>query len=361
MLEDGQLVTFANATGSMLSISASPQGGNIARLNDITGGGNANSLAVTVGTDFLLECYVYIAGGTPGFGPGDAECWGIGIGTTDSYAAPPDLTGTFYTLTASCNGPGNREPGATGIAWFAYNTATRTDIFLVDLNDGGPDFTVLAGPLTATSGTNDGWQRLRIRVRDTDLTANFGGTVGCDDGQRFTTTLASRCSGQPYFQYRECLAVNSLMTPLLIDELQVYGIITPSTIVAGTASPWSNGTPTIAVAGGEPVIGNLSFRIFGSGLVPNGINAVVMGLGTLDPGFPVPGTPPTVQVYINPDISTELLLSDGSGQAHLFLPIPCLNALVGLPLTSQFFTFDLALPFPLPIATSAGMLVVFGI
>ena len=352
---------LVNATGSTLSLPPSPQGGNVARFSDITGGGNVNLLGAEVGNDFLLECYVYVAGGNMSFGLGDAESWGVGIGTTDSYAAPPDVPGTYYNLTQSCNGPGNREPGATGIAWFGYNTATHTAIYLVDMHDGGSNFTVLAGPINATAGNNNGWQRLRLRLYGTDLTANFGGTIGCDNGQRFTINLNHRCSGQPYFQYRECLAVNSRMTPLLIDQLEVYNILLSTTEIAGTASPWSNATPSISAGGGTPVVGNLGFRINGSGLVPSGVNALVMGLGQLHPGFNVPGTPPTVEVYISPDIATELLFSNPFGQTSFFLPVPCMNALVGLPLTSQYFTFDLALPYPLPIATSEGMRVVFGI
>lgn len=349
-----------NATGSSIVVPTSPQGGNIGRFNDITGGGNANLLAVEAGSDFLVECYVYVAGGSSNFSLGDAECWAVGIGTTDSYAAPPDIPGNYYSQTLLCNAAGNREPGATGVAWFGFNTASHTEIYLVDLNDGGAGFTVVAGPINATPGNSSGWQRLRLRTDGTNLTANFGGTIGCDNGQRFQTTLNQRCWGQPYFQYRECLGNNSKMTPLLIDQLEVYHILNSVTQIGGTASPWSQGTPAISSTGGPPVIGNLGFRISGSGLVPSGINALVMGLGDLHPGFSVPGTPPTVQIYISPDIATELLLSNPAGEASFFQPIPCANELVGLPLTSQLFTFDVALPYPVPIATSEGLRVVFG-
>ncbi|MEC7585040.1 MAG: lamin tail domain-containing protein [Planctomycetota bacterium] len=349
-----------NATGSTIAVPPSPQGGNIGRFNDITGAGNANLLAVEAGSDFLVDCYVYVAGGSPNFSLGDGESWAIGIGTTDSYAAPPDIPGNYYSQTLLCNSAGTREPGATGVAWFGFNTSTHTAIYLVDLNDGGSGFTVLAGPINATAGNNSGWQRLRLRTDGTNLTANFGGTIGCDNGQRFQTTLNQRCWGQPYFQYRECLSVNSKMTPLLVDQLEIFRILNTATLIAGTASPWTNGTPTIAAGGGPAVVGNSSFNIAGGDLVPSGISALVMGLGELHPGFSVPGTAPTLQVYISPDIATELLFTNPLGQANFFLPVPCANELVGLPLTSQFFTFDLALPYPVPVGTSPGMRVLFG-
>lgn len=342
-----------------LTIPASPQGGNVAVLHDPTGGGNSQYLRVPVGEDFLVECYVYVNGGNAAIGATEGEAFAMGVGTTDSYASPADVPGTYYAATSACTGVGNREPGSTGIAWMAYQTTNQTDFYLVNRNAGGPGGTILGGPITATVGTNDGWQRLRLRVSGTSVVGNFGGTFGADDGQRFTATVPNRIAGQVYFQYRECVLANQNLLPLIIDNLQVFGIVPFGVNTAGAASPTTQGTPNLTTSGGDPVLGNLGFGYAISGHVPNGVGALLIGIGGFTAPTPVPGAPATVNTYVAP-VSTVLLFSDGLGAASFGLGLPASNALAGLPLTTQSVDFDTALPYATPIGCSQAVQIVVG-
>jgi len=343
----------------VMTIPASPQGGNVLVMHDPTGGGNSQYLRLPVGDDFLVECYVYVSGGNAAIAGTEGEAYAIGVGTTDSYASPADVPGTYYAATSACTGLGNREPGATGIAWMAYQTTAQTAFYLVDMNNGGPGFAVLGGPVVATPGTNDGWRRLRLRVAGGSVVGNFGGTFGADDGQRFTATVTGRPSGQVYFQYRECVITNSNLLPLIVDNLEVYGIVPFGVTSGGTASPTTVATPNLATSGGNPVLGNAGFTFQVSGHVPAGIGALLLGIGALGPGAPVPGAPATVAIYVNP-ISTVLLFADPLGNTSYGLPLPPSNSLAGLPLTAQTVDFDVALPFAVPIGSSQGLQVVVG-
>lgn len=362
ILADPALVTRAivSSVPQILVIPPSPQGGNVAVMHDPTGGGNAQYLRLPVGDDFLVECYVYVSGGNPAIGATEGEAYAIGVGTTDSYASPADVPGTYYAATSLCAGVGNREPGATGIAWMAYQTTAQTDFYLVDMNDGGPGFTVLGGPITATLGVNDGWQRLRLRVSGSDVVGNFGGTYGVDDGTRFAATVAGRPSGQVYFQYRECVSANANLLPLIVDDVEVFGVVPFGVTFAGSGSPTTVATPDIGTAGGDPVLGNASFQLTCGNLVPNGFGAVVLGLGALGPGTGVPGAPATVQVYVNPILTSVITFHSAVGTAAHPLALPAINAFAGLPITAQWVDFDFALPNAAPIGTSRGMQVVIG-
>lgn len=361
IVADPTAVTRAivSAVPVVMSIPASPQGGNVAVMHDPTGGGNSQYLRLPVGDDFLVECYVYVSGGNPAIAGTEGESYAIGVGTTDSYASPADVPGTYYAATSGCAGVGNREPGATGIAWMAYQTTTQTNFYLVDMNDGGPGFTVLGGPITATPGVNDGWQRLRLRCSGSSVVGNFGGTFACDDGQRFTATVASRPSGQVYMQYRECVLANANLLPLIIDRLEVFGIVPFGVTTAGAASPTSVGTPNLSTSGGDPVLGNTAFQFDVSGHVPSNLGALLIGLGSLGAGTPVPGAPGTVNIYVSP-ISTVLLLSDINGNTSYGLPLPCDNALAGLPISAQSIDIDFTLPYAVPIGSSQGLLATVG-
>lgn len=343
----------------VMSIPASPQGGNVAVMHDPTGGGNAQYLRVPVGDDFLVECYVYVSGGNPAIAGTEGESFAIGVGTTDSYASPADVPGTYYAATSACTAVGNREPGATGIAWMAYQTTSQTAFYLVDMNNGGPGFTVLGGPIVATPGVNDGWQRLRLRCSAGNVVGNFGGTFGADDGQRFAATVAGRPSGQVYFQYRECVLANGNLLPLITDQLEVFGIVPFGVVSAGTASPTTVNTPNLSTAGGDPVLGNAGFQFAVSGHLPNNLGALLLGIGGFTPGLPVPGAPISVTIYVNP-VSTVLLFTDALGTTSYGLPLPPINALAGLPVTAQSIDFDVALAAAVPIGCSQALQATIG-
>lgn len=355
-IQDPAAVTVST-TSAPRAFPPSPQGGNVARILDPTGGGNMVAAAMlTLLDDFLLECWVHVVPGNPALAAGEGESWAIGVrGTTDTFAHPLDAPGTYYAQTSLCSG--NRAPGATGVAWMAYVGTTQTDIYLVDANDGGPGFTVLAGPIVANAAANSGWQRLRLRIDGTGLVANFGGTFGVDDGQRFTATVAPS-QGSIWMQYRECVLANGNITGLLVDRIEMYAPGAASATFSGVASPTNFGTPNIATAG-LPQVGNAAFQITATGMVPGGIGLLSLDLGVLLPGIPVPGAPATVLLYAAPTF-VGAVLNSAAGAAAFAFPMPPSNSLVGTYLAAQYFDLDVTLPAALPLGSSRGCQMVLG-
>jgi hypothetical protein len=349
------------ATGTIRSYPPSPQGGNLARIQDPTGGGNVVQPQVVLGSSFLAEVYVYVTGSNPALTvAGQGESWAFGVaGTTNSYATSTDVPGTYYAQTSLCASTLNNAPGATGLAWMAFVSPTATNIYLVDLDGGGTTpFTVLAGPITAVPGTNDGWQRLRLRVDNGNYVANFGGNYGVDDGQRFTGSTTVR-SGAVYLQYRECVQTNANLAGMYVDRLEIYGALASNVIYAGTGSPTSTGTPVIAVNGGVPTVGNAALTVDATSMLPFGISLLVFDLGPLQPGGPLPGAQPGLFLYVNPTILATVFNSS-IGTASYALPLPPVNSLIGTVLSTQYFDFDFSLLFPLPIGSSGGAQITIG-
>ena len=346
------------AVPNVITIPASPAGGNIGVMHDTTGGGNASWMKLPPNSTMLVETYVYVRGGNSLFAApgatGEAETWAFGVGgTTDGPANPHNISGTFYSE-IQCTG---NRPGATGVGFFAYVQQAQTTIYLVDRGNGSANN--ILGTIVATTGVNDGWQRLRIRLDGTNLVANFGGTYGVDDGQRFTATGVTNCNGNVWFQYRECLVSNALMTPLMLDRLEVWAASTATTTTAGSASPTTVATPGIGTTGGSATVGNNAFAVTASGLNPFGFGGILLGIGSLGAGTTVPGAPATVLVYVSP-LQTNLVLGDGSGNGSSPLAIPPINGLIGLPLTAQVIAYDPALAAAVPIGSSQGLQVVVG-
>ncbi len=359
MIFDPAAVTIATST--VRTYPPSPQGGNLARIQDPTGGGNVIQPQVVLGTSFLAEVYVYVTGSNPALAAlvGQGESWAFGVaGTTNSYATATNVTGGYYAQTSLCTGTLNNAPGATGLAWMAFVSSTATDVYLVDLNGGGAaPFTILAGPITATPGTNDGWQRLRLRVDNGNYVANFGGNYGIDDGQRFTGTTTVR-TGAVYLQYRECVSSNPNLAGMYVDRLEIYGAVASSVLYAGTGSPTSAGTPVINV-NGTPTVGNAALTIDGTSMFPGGVSLLAIDFGALLPGLPVPGGQPGLLVYAAPTILSTVF-NTGGGTASFGLPLPPNNALIGAQLSTQYFDLDFTLPFAIPLGSSGGAQITIG-
>jgi hypothetical protein len=349
------------ATNTVRAYPASPQGGNIARIQDPTGGGNVVQPRVVLGSSFLAEVYVYVTGSNPALTvAGQGESWAFGVaGTTNSYATATDVPGNFFAQTSLCATTLNTASAATGLVWMAYVSQTDTKIYLVDANGGGTanPFTVLAGPIVATPGVNDGWQRLRLRVDNGSYVANFGGSYGVDDGQRFTGTCAVR-TGAVYVQYRECVQTNANLAGMYIDRLEIYGAAASSVTYSGTGSPTSFGTPAIAVVG-SPSVGNAGLLINASNLYPFGISIVALEVGALLPGLPLPGAQPSLLLYANPGF-TAAQFNTGAGTASFNFAIPPINALIGTQLATQYFDLDFSLPYALPLGSSGGAQITIG-
>ena len=344
-----------------LGITASPQGGNCSIWYDASGGGDANFFNAPSHQDWVVEAYVYLRGPEAAFDVDDMETWGIGVrGSTDSFGEPPNIN-SLYTYA----GNSNYQPGITGIAWFQIITAVSSDLYLVDFNDGGSTtaagFTILHGPIAIQAGVNDGWQRVRLATLGSDVVGNIGGTFGCDDGTRYTASGVTTAVNGVYIQYREWVSTAGAHRPLVLDSLQIAPNTAASTTLIGTGSPTSVGTPTIA-AGGLPTLGNLTFSVDGSDLVPSGASFTALQIGAPAlPGQQIPGAPAGAVIYLSPATVTALLnINSASGTSSVTVPIPCQTTFTGLPIGAQLLDLDLSLSASVPVGTSSSLSITIG-
>ncbi len=333
---------------AILGIAASPQGGNCSVWYDPAGGGNVNFFSAESRSDWVMECYVYLRGPEATFDTNDIETWAIGVrGSTDSFGEPADVNG-LYTFAGA-----TWQAGITGIAFMQIITATTSDLYVVDFNDGGSDFTVLHGPIAVAT---DGWERLRLSVLDDTLVANIGGTFGCDDGNRL---LASGITDSPngvFVQYRENVSAAGAHRPLAIDALRIAPGSGASIAVVGSGSPNTTGLPSIDTGGETPYVGNAAFSIQGGNLTANSLSITAFSLGapTL-PGQQIGGAAPGALVFLPNVIYTSLSANSPTGTSSLPYPIPCITTLANLPLGVQIFDLDPALSQTVQVATSAAL------
>lgn len=346
-------VPGTTADPAALGIQPSPQGGNCSSWIDPTGGGNANWLMAASRENWILETYIHVAAvDAVGFDADDGEAFVIGVrGHSDSFGELPNVGG--YQNAINCD----NQSGHTGIAWMGIRTQAVSELYLVDFNNGGGDFTVRGGPVSIVAGMNDGWQRLRLCVLGGDVVANFGGTFGCDDGTRFTASGVTQCSNGVYLTYRECLTVNSVQNGLTLDALTIGECAGASVSFRGSASPTNSGTPTIG-ANGLPSFGNAAFGITGTGLVPSSAGAFCL-VGLPIAGTQVPGAPAGALIYVN-NILGLVAGSDPGGNALFGLPIPCDSSLSGIALETQIVDIDATLAAFVAIGTSRAMTATIG-
>lgn len=328
------------------AITASPQGGLAAIAWDDTGGGNSNQLLDAVGSNFVIEAWVYFDATLPP--TGELDAWSLGAqGTCDSFYNLPDPE-RLYNRTAN---------GNTGVAWTLLRNEFETALYLVDHNDGGTDFNVL-GKITIVAGTNDGWQRLRLQVRNNFVEGRFGGTYGARDG----TVIAGAISGAQggvYIGYREFLVNNGFARPFTCDRLSITQGNAAVTHFE-TALPTTVGTPT-ATPRGFPLIGDPNFAVNFSGLAPNSLCLLVVGVGRQVPPVPLSlfGGPPNSRLVV-PPVVTANLGAGPQGTFSLPLGLPAVGGFVGALLDMQLINVDPAVPFPLPIGHTDGLELVVG-
>lgn len=133
-----------------------------------------------------------------------------------------------------------------------------------------------------------------------------------------------------------------------------------SSVHSGVACPNNNGTPTVGTFG-APVIGNTSFAVTAGNSGALSFVLFLLKGGPVSPvGFPVPGTPPCVQLYFLPDVLLGAL-TDPLGAASTPLPLPPNSSLGGIVLGAQVAAFDLSLVgFDIPIGTSDALQITIG-
>jgi hypothetical protein len=374
-------------TAENLSVKPySPQGGLVMSTWDRTGGGNTVQLVAQPVADVVFESWVWLETAMVPFNPapytptvppvmlnnynlGDGEWWAVGVrGTAGPNSNPPNVGGYFNTISL---GVGTRYHFVTGIAWAHFRTPTNSDLYLIDFGNGASvgnptNFTILAGPIAIVPTVNDGWQRLRLHVQGDQVIANFGGTYGCDDGQRYVATTTTSGPGGVYIAYREAVLYNNNggagCRPPLWDDMTIHAPTTTRTFF-GTASPTSLGTPNIGSNGfampGSP------FVVTGTGMMPAGglgtlFCAYVVGFQSIPTGFPISGAPPTALGYVAPIAGSAIGFANALGEVGFPLGIPCNASYLGTYLAHQLVDFDLTLPFGLPLGTSRCMETIIG-
>ncbi|MCA8976794.1 MAG: lamin tail domain-containing protein [Planctomycetes bacterium] len=342
-------VPGTTASPVALGIPASPQGGNVSTWGNPAGGGTANYYSAGAHPDWVLECYAYLRGPNPALDLDDVETWGMGVrGTSDSFGEPVDIGGLYSYM-----GKSDFDPGDTGIGWIMNTRQRNSVIYFVDLNDGGNDFNVLVGPISILQ---DGWQRLRLAVVGGNLVCNLGGTLGCDDGSRYTATSTTTCPGGVWIKYHEEVTAPGAHRPLILDALTITCNQAAATSLAGTGSPTWVGVPVIS-ANSLPSVGNLGFRFIGSNLIPNGASFTMMAIGgaTL-PGLQIPGAQPGALLLINNvGANTIFNINSPTGTSSTACAVPCLTVLSCLPISGQIFDIDMTLPYAIPFGTSPAM------
>ena len=220
----------------------SPNGGLAISTWDNSGGGNTVAMVTEPVADVLVEAYVHIEGPMTPFNPtpyspsvptsipdtynvADGEWWAMGVrGTASANGNPPDVGGYFASVAP---GIGTRYHFVTGICWAHFRTPTFSQLWLLDMGNGAQpgnpnNYTVLAGPIDIPTS---GWHRVRILAQGNEVMANFGGTVGCNDGQVFFGTTTTTNSGGVYLAYREAILYNQNGSagwhPPVYDDLRV--------------------------------------------------------------------------------------------------------------------------------------------
>lgn len=337
-----------------LLLPPSPQGGNCSIWYDPTGGGNANYFSTASRSDTIIECYAFVYGPSKSMDGDDVETWAIGVrGSTDSFGDPPNVNGLYAYA-----GVTTWDPGITGVAWFAAVDQNGTNLYLVDFNDGGNDFTILHGPIAIIS---DAWIRLRLSVVGGDVVGNIGGTFGCDDGTRYTASGVSDCIGSAYIQYRENVSAGGAHRPLTLDALRIAPNSAAGFALVGAGSPTTVGVPAIT-GNGLPTVGNLGFAIDGSNLAPNSFGFMLINIGSPQlPGIQLPGAPTGALLFVNNvGAATILNINGPNGMTTNALPIPCDTLFSDLPLEAQIVDVDLNMPDPLPVGTSPGLSIIVG-
>jgi hypothetical protein len=344
--------TTVDPAGLDIPRPPSPQGG-LASLWSDTAGGNSNWYGGSPSADGVVECYVHLAGiDATGFDADDGESWVIGVaGTADSFGELPDVGGYLQHINCA------NQSGHTGIAWMQTRTAINSDLFLVDLNDGGGDFTILA-QIPIVTGSNDGWQRLRLSVVDGNIRANFGGTYGRDDGQVFTGTVSAPCVGGVYFTHRECLSVNAVMNALVIDSLRIN---------AATALSYGQGCGGLTLsAASDPYVSSTASNPFT--LRTDGLDANAVGhlgfIGTAQSALPLDSDGmPGCFSNANVGVATFSVVPPGSTSVTwTAFAIPVNTALSGFNVYCQSAVFgtNLNSAFGLGTLTSNGVACTIG-
>ena len=278
------------ASASLINpVVASPDGGNVMVTWDPSGGGNGVYLNTEPGTDFTLECWVYCYAGEGGT---DFHSWSIGVrGTGDSFYNTPQL-GT--------------AGGNTGIAWRYYSEGGGGTlggakfIELVDEGSGGAPTVLTSIPITP--GVNDGWQRLRLSVVGSTISANFGGTFGNPlDGNAFTFSTLYFSIGGVYMGFREGVNPGVVAArPLLVDRLE---ITSPTSAGCGAQYQVNQATASLTLDG---VVGGIfspaiTTRCFGS-------------QGAITFGSILVGSPWDAAISFDPLVPATGGLTTGGGQ-----------------------------------------------
>lgn len=134
-----------------------------------------------------------------------------------------------------------------------------------------------------------------------------------------------------------------------------------SAVISGNGSPTSQSlVPTIGTTS-VPTIGNPNFAITGSNFPAFGLGVVIIKVGDLTSGLPLPGAPAGCLLYVNlPEDILAGAFADANGAASYGLPLPYDPFFIGLKVGAQWLVFDAGFSNPLPLSSSPGLQMILG-
>lgn len=134
-----------------------------------------------------------------------------------------------------------------------------------------------------------------------------------------------------------------------------------SAVISGVGSPTTQGlVPTIGTTA-VPTIGNPNFAITGGNFPAFSLGAVLIKVGNLTSGLPLPGAPAGCLLYVNlPEDILAGAFSDANGTASYGLPVPYDPYFIGLKVGAQWLVLDPGFTNPLPLSSSPGLQLILG-
>lgn len=340
-------------------------------INNLFSANNIRTAVTTDGTQFWASgansgvVYATLAattGTSLNTAPANLRAIGVAGGqlftTTSSGSA-----GRFFAVGTGL--PTTAGQTLTAVPGFPLNGGSPYDFFFADANT-----LYLADEGTFANGGGIQKWTLSAGTWSRQYVLSAGASIGCRGLSGYTnggtTTLYATTTTNLLVAVTDSGALSTFTTLATgATNTALRGVrfvnVPHSVSFAGAGSPNTVGVPTIAPLNGLPVIGNAAFAIGGGNFVASVFGFGLLDIGTLGAGQQIPGAPVGALVFLNPlSLVAQLVLADGLGATSLPFGIPNAGALAGLPIASQFLSYDPMLADPIPFGTSGGMQIVVG-
>ena len=212
--------------------------------------------------------------------------------------------------------------------------------------------------------TNGTWSLAYTLAPTGTSVRSISGSI--DNGVVTIFATTSTTSGNAILSVVDTGASSTFSTVVTADTntvLRGIRVMRPrgSVVLSGTGSPTSQSlVPTIGTTA-VPTIGNPSFAITGGNFPAFGLGVVIVKVGELTPGLPLPGAPAGCLLYVNlPEDILAGAFADANGVASYGLPLPYDPFFIGLKVGAQWLVLDSGFSNPLPLSSSPGMQMILG-